>query len=412
MVPFTEYTPGTLVVLIGENPLPNYVAVRLLATVDTQVILLHTSETTEQKNRLITLLCAHGYQHNNIVELVIHDSNPAEIRRVVSDMRSRWAKPIHINYTGGTKAMSVNAMLALSDPQLFSSYIDARTLSLWIEGPGITGARQVPISINVNVTVKELLDLHGLPLKKKSPMRATSVLLHTSLALLDVYLNPDRRKTWKEWFIKEFRAGQSHIDIRNNQEQNGRVCIADLPDPHVRVAISLDSGAVQTLAELAGKAQDGWPFKKPDADLPKWFDGGWLEDYTLAQLQQHVPDLKLHDTQANINPELPGDQNEFEFDVAATRGHQLFAFSCTTLDKKGPLKLKLLEAVVRAEQIGGSESRVALVCCAERKTVESLKQQVQTLTHKNMLRVFGADDLPDLGKHIARWIRESVQEAV
>jgi len=61
----------------------------------------------------------------------------------------------------------------------------------------------------------------------------------------------------------------------------------------------------------------------------KWLKGEWLEDYVLfilLDMKKQIPDLgkPAWDIKTGI----------FQFDVAVTRGYQLFAFSCTTSDDK------------------------------------------------------------------------------
>ena len=412
--PYTQYAPGALIVLVGENPLPNYVAVRLLAGLATRVVFVYTAGTGEQKKRLIELLTRDGYDRANLTECPINDSDPAAIRRVIEDSRRAWGQNLHINYTGGTKAMAVNVMLSLREPMPFSSYVDARTLSLWVEGPGVHSAARLAIGTQVPITVSHLLYMHGLA-ELVSPMRSRSILPVTTHALATIHASAERRLPWQRWVKGHFRLedkGTLRLRGKNQTEQlqNAAMLVADL-DPLVRSALTRDIGDLTTYADIAAKREDDWPFAKTDEKLLMWLEGGWLEDYTLAQILANLEASLLSDVQANINPKLPGNDNKFEFDVACTIGHQLFAFSCTTAGKEH-LKAKLLEAVVRANQIGGAEARVALVCCEEDKQVQRLRAQVGELTDKNRLEVFGADHIPDLGRHIADWIHLNVREAV
>ena len=86
------------------------------------------------------------------------------------------------------------------------------------------------------------------------------------------------------------------------------------------------------------------------------------------------------------------------------RGYQLFAISCTTSKKRSLCKSKLFEASIRAQQMGGSEARVALMCCFEDS--ESLKSELASLLGENQVTVFGREHLDDLPKAIFQWINE------
>jgi len=53
---FAEYRSDYLFLLIGTNPLPNYVVYRLLAKPSSHIIFVHTSRTDRITNNLITVL--------------------------------------------------------------------------------------------------------------------------------------------------------------------------------------------------------------------------------------------------------------------------------------------------------------------------------------------------------------------
>jgi hypothetical protein len=80
-----------------------------------------------------------------------------------------------------------------------------------------------------------------------------------------------------------------------------------------------------------------------------------------------------------------------------------------TTDDKKFVKPKLLEAIVRSEQLGGGEARCALVCCADSENVHKLQAETIGLPNHNYVRVFGAKDLPDLSEKMKAWIKECVK---
>jgi hypothetical protein len=138
--------------------------------------------------------------------------------------------------------------------------------------------------------------------------------------------------------------------------------------------------------------------------LARWLDGIWLEHYTLWAVRQIASECYVHQAGLSFRPK----ERDFEFDVAAMRGYQLFALSCTTESRKGLLKGKLFEAYVRARQMGGDEARVGLVCCAAKENPDSNPSAVQreieeSWDAKGKVRVFGVEDLPDLPVHLKTW---------
>ena len=99
----------------------------------------------------------------------------------------------------------------------------------------------------------------------------------------------------------------------------------------------------------------------------------------------------------------------FQFDVAFMRGYQLFAISCTTSAKDDLCKVKLFEARTRALQLGGSEARVALVCCSGNPDV--LKAELRGTTEDSKIEVFGREDLPNLREKFNTWITEQEKKS-
>jgi len=99
------------------------------------------------------------------------------------------------------------------------------------------------------------------------------------------------------------------------------------------------------------------------------------------------------------------DEVDFEVDVVARRGYQLFAFACTTTKTKKETKLKLFEVYVRARQLGGDEARIALVCsfpCAK-LLQDELERDIDA---EGRIKVFGQGSLDSLKPAIGRWIKE------
>ena len=132
-----------------------------------------------------------------------------------------------------------------------------------------------------------------------------------------------------------------------------------------------------------------------------WLHGPWLEQHVLASMHAIAAEVQVHDYTANIKTE----PINFEVDIVAIRGYQMFVISCTTSDKKKLLKSKLFEAYVRARQMGGDEARIALVCCSN-KPGEVQNDMQQTLGNDGRIRVFGQQDLPNIGQRLKNWILE------
>lgn len=93
---------------------------------------------------------------------------------------------------------------------------------------------------------------------------------------------------------------------------------------------------------------------------------------------------------------------EFQADIAAIRGYQLYVMSCYSGNNKQSAKYKLFEASVRARQIGGDEAGAALICMSEDpRAVESDVAQVMQV--EGRFKVFGRRELQHLEQHLQEW---------
>jgi len=162
---------------------------------------------------------------------------------------------------------------------------------------------------------------------------------------------------------------------------------------------------------------------KDEQDFCKWLSGTWLESAVLAALRHCPEELHLKECSMDLKVKVPGNETgkkagdtEFQFDVVAIRGYQLFAFSCSTESARERggrelLKSKLFEAYVRARQMGGDEACVALICCMEQEKADKLQEEMRRdISPEDRIRVFGRERLANLTGYIADWIRQQSKE--
>jgi hypothetical protein len=410
-----EYKVDHLFLLVGTNPLPNYVAAQLLVRDKTQsqIWLVHSAGVAHVKKTLTKELTVLDFKQPISIE--VKEARPEDIRNQIDKYAKGLSGVVGLHYTGGTKAMAVHAYLAMEaltrhDPhnpnrpvlrQVFYSYLDARTLSMVIEGT--TLAAPVPLPIHLSVTIEQVLALHGLHTLKRQLVR-TTVWPFVSKALARIYTNADDVKCWREWCRKYLRHSNKSGAFVDDIEL-GKVTTATFPFDALREAFQQeypDAVFPLSFADLAARSS----FGDANENMAKWFDGVWFEHFVF---QSFTPLLGakngLTDLAMTINPLTnPEDTtSDFELDVVGMRGHQMFALTVTSSEHHKSCKQKLLEALVRTEQLGGSEACVALVCCTDQP--KPLHKQVSELFHQEHLKVFGRSDLPDLQKRLADWIK-------
>jgi hypothetical protein len=389
MADLDDYKADHLFMLVGTNPLPNYVATRLLADRASRIYLLYSRDTEQQRQALERALRAQGYTQI-IAMQPVKGSSAADIRNRITGVARGLKGTIGLHYTGGTKTMAVHSYRALERIEriqpVYYSYLDANTLNLWIEWADQADGPPIAVRSALQVSIAEILDLHD---RSSLKQQMNTIVIWGAVvdALAEIHSDADEARQWREW------CGRL-------KDQQARLLIETMP-PQVCEALQREypGHSFITVGDIA-KAS---PFKQFHQGVIKWFQGGWLEQYVFRQLSPLKQAGAIHDLVMTINPRIA--TSDFEFDVGCTCGYQLFALSCATSDDPKRCKMKLLEAVVRAEQLGGSEARVALVCCVDRPN--DLRGQVVELLGERRVRVFGRGDLCGLQALFKQWLDEA-----
>lgn len=462
-----DYRVDHLLLLVGSNPLPNAVAGKLLLAPGGTITLIHSRDGFDLAQRLQGWFDQVGYSGTtinfknvedesdaNLVEMRVYEALDDYERKIDEEHNrvSGNAKRVRIglNYTGGTKVMAVHAHLVVKSwlnknsrrKDIFSgdpifSYLDARMLRMRFDPVGGQPAISFYAGRDVQIGIEKLLDLHNWE-TTHDPITAP-VLPQSAAALLTIHSNSNNAETWRKWLYDElfrkakkpdaiaspfwvFQSGkelQESYDVKqsdfnskwknNLDSQTLEISWPDLPT--VRQIMSNELG-LDGIEHLSLTAANGKGCEKAK-DFCKWLSGLWMESAVLSVLQDCAQELQFNDCSMDIRPRVRGSSGEelFQFDVAAIRGYQLFAFSCTTDRGKSLLKQKLFEVYVRARQMGGDEACAALVCCAERKTARVLEEEMRRdIVVKGRIHVFSQEQLVDLAVHIKDWVKEQSKD--
>lgn len=387
MSDWTSYKTDHLFLLVGANPLPNYVAAILLAKNNSTIYLLHSGGargTGDIADRLQQAI----QNRQPRLTVILREIDEADSGRIIHKTEKILDQVnadafVGLHYTGGTKAMAVHTYRTVK--QRFSngifSYLDARTLSLIIDPREGSSTRSIPVGQACTVELSELVALHGYnqPVIRRDPTQPD-----LCRALAQIHSASDSFEQWREWCTREkFQS---------------------LPDASRYPLLESVNGAFNYLCggsatpELVAQ-QLG---RNTLVSCSKWLIGDWLEEYVLWSISQVASTCSIN---GNYGIDLKlkrRDGHEFQFDVAAIRGYQLFALSCITSDKKEKCKEHLLEAYVRARQMGGDEARIGLVCCYH--DPDALRQEIEeTWFTEGRVEVFGQRDLVDLPARLQEW---------
>lgn len=400
-----QHKVNHLFVLVGENPLPNYVAARTLLHDGGKVYLVFTKNTIFQKDRLQG---EDGLHKLGIkcqpVDLSNNESNAQEIYDIIKKRVNESAREgkVGLNYTGGTKAMAVHAYRAIQElkPDAIFSYLDPRRLKMWInEGNQEPTAYDVPLK----VSLEELFNLHGKYWLTKHPPRTKPYLPDLAEAIAELYQEETSEQIWKN-VVSELKQGRKSPELPPNTEEI------------LNRYVDLSDNQPKLTQESQKDGIDDWE------KFNKWVmkEGDWLESYVLNQIQKISEDINPDFQDIRMSFHVVDDKSKihrenyksakFELDIAFIKGYQLFAISCTVSHKDEVCKKKLFEAYLRAKELGGDEARVALVCCsADPEKIEEDMARFGTRDPK--VKVFGRNHLAKLDEAIADWIDKVEEEA-
>ncbi|MFY7803081.1 MAG: Card1-like endonuclease domain-containing protein [Limnoraphis robusta] len=432
-----------LFLLIGENPLPNYVAAKTLLRKGGKPYLVYSEHTFEAYKRLKEVLDPKGLTvtEEEKVELWNNEANAFEIQKAIKDKVKQLKKHypektvFGLNYTGGTKAMAVHAYQALLDLKLQLaeeprfSYLDPRSLFMMFDRKD-----NKPIGLPVpteklEITGETLFSLHGLRWKGDPPI-STAKCLDAVSKLRDLYIqiiennekhrysNPNNvdqtTREWQDWCQKvmkphtwECKSDKKYSDWKDEDVlEKVELDFTTAPTAIKKILIPALGATENKLSLKTAKEQGG--FEKIH-HVCEWLNCGWLEHYVLSEVGKISVKPPIDAKAASFNivdVDQKSDEvwDKFQFDVAFRRGYQFFAISCTTSSIVDVCKEKLFEAYIRAKQLGGSEARVILVCFSNNPKI--IAETFLSLIKDQKIAVFGRKDIKNLSKAIEKWIKE------
>lgn len=426
-----------LLLLIGENPLPNWVAARLLVRNGGTVYLFHSNGTKPHARRLKEILERSWAEEKKDIQVKlteIKESDAPDIYNAVLDELGRLQnEDVGLHYTGGTKMMSVHAHRALWDaikgkePPAKShiSYLDARTMQMKFELPVPSDKFPVAQADEVRIGLDTLLRLHEqypdspILYQDNEGIRC----LEAASFLAKIHGLKCGESAWRSWCDEEL---QPLLDARRNQATLAQIEGITLPSLDKFKSLVSESkpppreSDISTVVSLYQQFLSALQYASMDdlksiadregfknaRELARWFHGTWLEHYTLGQVcaSNYKSQLNPDGIGMNLNPKGANGGDLFEVDVLAIKGYQLFYFSCYSGSVRTRAKLKLFEAIARARQIGGDEARVSLVSFVD--DPESLLNEVKSdWRGLDRVLVFGRSEVPDLKSRLDEWFR-------
>lgn len=425
MSSLADYQTKHLFLLIGNNPLPNYVAIKLLAGENTTAHLVHSAETLVFAQRLENKL---KDECKFAEKICVKPSSANEIKKKIEARLGNINGSIGLNYTGGTKAMAVHVYRTIagkaSDAKF--SYLDPRNLAMMVDAPEAVESdtcfslgkpdgddKEKEYFRKTKISLEDLLYLHQLELFQHTRNKPRIRLEPRGLKIAEAIQSEAIEKDdWRE-FQKKLRkvyenvkegTGYQPYSNRNEEQMNAGLRSkkinfpGDLPDLANAFEENFPSRNVIQAGEMV---LANLPHDLSAIEFVNFLRGTWLEDFVLSRVKQVRDECFLKYCGASVETALRNDKRKrfFELDVVAMRGYRLFAISCSQESAVFKAKHKLFEAVHRAKQLGGDEARIALVCLAQSREVDNIKAQLE----EDHIEVFGREDLGNLEQELEKW---------
>jgi hypothetical protein len=390
----------TLVLLIGTNPLPNYVVARLLENDFENILLIYSKEankgvlsqksTYEYCRNLKSLFTS----NSKFFELGLSDISSAH--KIAENLKDffdnsgnslKKSDCIHLNYTGGTKTMAVHVYLWLltnfDKQKLEFSYLDPRNYRLVDDNASsILFSNLLEDSNNTfsNTTIEKLLYLHGYELISGIDIYKTSLGIYGGyINKLQTYSKTDLESVNKRWKSFYYQYGNKKSKLKKVLSLNSSILTTLTGEP-------FDSFRNDMIG-FSSLSNDEF------SNLIDFIDGNWLEYYVFNCLPTNIVQKGI-----SLKAQRNGIAKKFELDVFALKAYQLFAISVTTsADDKGDeskIKQKCFEVLHRANQIGGEEAKAIMFCPITNNKAKIIKEDILNTAgvNEDKFHVIGIDD--------------------
>ena len=361
----------SMVLLVGSNPLPNYLAVHL--TKPKKIYLVHTKETKGLAENLRELFQAQLNPDRVELRPLGDSTKPLAIDKffnaLFQELANGESEEFQLNYTGGTKVMAAYARMCYDctgQGDCNASYLDDTSGVLRYDNGNELEFDKMDAQLSIDV----MLEMHGYcwkpaqPFDKDDPMVADSRNIYAATS-------------------KNLDAARQLLDLLPEQEfKKARKSPQKNPLPEVVLTKNV-------------YPEDG----DTEHDYKCWrhfLRGGWLELWVADIVHSLLPATGIH---TNVECFIGDTSRRFEIDVAFIHRNRLFVISCTLGDKLALCKSKLFEAAMRARQMGGDLARVALVCLLEGSSnnmanIDALRLDIaHDWASEKYIKIFGREEL-------------------
>lgn len=408
-----------LVLLVGTNPLPNYVVGKYFSMNNRnlkRILLIYSEKTelskssTKQYADDIRAVLAKKLDRNiEIKKEAISDVSSSiiissEIRNILSpDNFGYEVEKIHLNYTGGTKAMSVHVYRELEEMWKYrfsASYLNARDFKIKFDNNQEYYSTE-DLRETIDISWDDLFHLHNCKISNKGGYFETLNSQEKEKIINNIVnlINKGKIMELKEW-IQKFKS-------LNDKKKYNKISL-DLINKEMEVYNNKRNKELFSLLASFPKDcrpvdEDGnWVYdniltrRAFNENLIKFLDGKWLDSYVYQIIKTKKPESEPY-ISCELKTREDAESKPFEVDIILKNGYQICGISCgTTVSDKSRMKNKGFEVILRSRQIGGEEARAILVTLLDKINLFKFERDLKASAgpgHENFI-VLGMDDLP------------------
>lgn len=458
----SEVSKWLNIILVGSNPIPCYVQAAHLMDkeswseeereclfVPTRHLLVYTKETEVYKNALMAVLKS-KFESCEVEAACLQDSEAGRggavsqytVEKSIKEILNKERpEGVILNHTGGTKVMTTYATVAMREwcrenkKQGVECYLSEQKLNCHFSEQSYT-YKEFPVS-NVSLTVKEMVELHGMAVEEKlSEDKLVKNLLEDERFCKQIKSVAARllSASGEDTFCQEYLSLKTFLtDICNSEYATyfKSVTYKDDTETCDFIVPAADKGErFKQYTDLLGKynrrnkwlcydEEEGFTSEKTSGDgeemaallnqvrekgLDCWklFMEDWFYYYICCAVKEVFQERLGFGGDIMYRPWIRDANGGERFNILVSEGYQLIVFAITGEEKSGSVKMDFFETLYQSEKIGGSRSKVVLISRFTNGKQKSYEDEIQAF-RKDMdsfvtkqyhqARIFGREEV-------------------
>ncbi len=402
-----------LVLLVGTNPLQDYIVAYYFMEVNPclkNIWLIHSERTRYQEGTgdyAANLKNLFNEKFPGRFEIITDGLQVKDVAlgssisdtitgHVIKKMKN--GASVHLDYTGGTKAMSTQSFATFHDNEnrlkMSYSYLDPHRHQIVVNHEDIPEGDLRSI---VKISFSELIALHGF---ERSNDDTSSRLSMFREALDAFYLLISEKRISRFYDAKQGGYNRNVFFNRHNSILNPVEAEANFKEVYSKTPVNSEFAEIvknmpvdRRIFDSAGNFNNRISKANLKEAVKGFLDGQWLELYVFDMLSKKF--ASRYEVLMDWEIRKPDwGSNKFQLDVIVMNSYQLAGVSCTISGSKTLCKSKGFEILLRTQQIGGSQAKSVLVTGMDTQgEVDLLQSELlnNTGTRASSIKVVGME---------------------